>query len=127
MARPKLGPGFLLQSSLWSGRQCALGNLLHCNLPMLNGFLPYRSPQGRCELRGALPNLWFGVVATLGCCVASIRFPEGPFNELFTSVCPEAAILPVVLHQCNTLPNVVFLDLLSVLLVSRLSNTYWRA
>ena len=63
----------------------------------------------------------------MGFRVASIRFPEGPFDRLFASVCPKAAILVAVLRRCNTLPNVVFLDLLSLPLVSCLCNSYWRA
>ena len=56
-----------------------------------------------------------------------IWFPEGPFIRIFATVCLEASVLAAVLRQCNTLPNVVFLDLLLLLMVARLSTSYWRA
>jgi hypothetical protein len=77
-----------------------------------------------CKLQGASPNLWFAVVAALGFRITLIRFPEGPFVGLFAAVCPEGSILMAVPRQCNTLPDVVFLDLLLLPLVSRLSNLY---
>jgi hypothetical protein len=126
-ATPKLGHVSTSQSSIWSGWWGALGNPLHCDLPLLNGFHLHQSLHGTCKLRGASPNLWFVVVAALGFKITSIRFLEGPFVGLFTAVCPRALVLATHPRWCNTLPDVIFLDHLSLPLVSRLTHSYWSA
>ena len=63
----------------------------------------------------------------MGFRVVLIRFPKGPFVGLFASVCPEALVLAAVPRLCNTLPDVVFLDLLLLMSVSCLSTKYWWA
>jgi hypothetical protein len=40
-ATTKLGHVSTSQPSLWSGQRGALGDQLHCDLPLLNSFLPY--------------------------------------------------------------------------------------
>ena len=100
----------------------------HCDLPLLSGFLPYRTPRGSCELRGFGPSLWFGVAWALGFLISSIQLPPGPFVDLMLDVCPNVwSVLSVLPRRCNTLPDVVFLDLLSISPVERLSGSYWRA
>ena len=124
---PKLGTGCSSLTPLWSGWRAALDNPRHCDLPLLNGYLPYRTPRGSCEIRGASPNLWFAVVPALGFRISSIRFPDGPFVELCGILCPGASILARTPRRCNRLPDVVFLDLLLLPSVSCLATTYWRA
>jgi hypothetical protein len=126
-ATPKLGHVSTSQPSLWSGRRGTLGNPLHCDLPLLNGFLPYRSSCGTCQLRGASPNIWFAAVATLEFRITLICFPEGPFIGLFTAVCPRASVLVTHPCWCNMLPDIIFLDLLLLPPVSCLTHTYWSA
>ena len=123
---PKLGTVCPSPYPLWSGRRAALANPCHCDLPLLNGYFPYRPPRGTCEIRGASPNLWFAVVPALGFRISSLRFPDGPFADLCGAICPGASILAATPRRCNRLPDVVFLDLLSLPLVSRLATTYWR-
>ena len=124
---PKLGTVCLAPSPLWSGRRAALADPRHCNLLLLNGYLPYRPSRGTCKIWGASPNLWFVVVLALGIWISSIRFPNGPFVDLCGAVCPGASTLAATSRRCNRLPDVVFLDLLSLPSVSRLTTTYWRA
>ncbi len=124
---PKLGTVCPSPYPLWSGRQAALADPRHCDFPLLNGYLPYRPTKGTCEIRGASPNLWFAVVPALGFRILSIRFPDGPFVDLCGAICPGALILAATPRRCNRLPDVVFLDLLSLPSVSRLATTYWRA
>ena len=121
---PKLGPVCLSPSPLWSGRRAAFADQRHCDLPVLNGYLPYRPPRGTCKIRGASPNLWFAVVPALGFWISSIRFPDGLFVDLCGAVCPGALILAATPHRCNRLPDVVFLDLLLLPSVSHLATTY---
>ena len=113
--------------SLWSGRWEGVADSKHCDLPLLSGFLPYRTPRGSCELRGSGPNLWFGVARALGFTISSVRLPPRPFVDLILDVCPHVSVLSVLPRRCNTLPDVVFLDLLSIPPVERLSGSYWRA
>ena len=112
VATPKLGTVCSPQSSLWFGCQGALGNPLHYDLPLLNGFPSILVPLGMCELWGALHNLWFVVVVALGFWITSICFPEaeGPFVGLFATVCPGALVLAANPHRFNTLLGVVILD-----------------
>jgi hypothetical protein len=124
---PKLGTGYSSLTPLWSGRRAALDDPRHWDLPLLNGYLPYCTPQGSCEIRGASPNLWFAVLPALGFRILSIRFPAGPFVDLCGFFCPGALALATTPRRCNRLPNVVFLDLLSLPSVSRLTTSYWRA
>ena len=128
---PKLGHVCSSPSPLWSGRRAALADPRHCDLPLLNGYLPYRPPRARgtCEIRGASasPNLWFAVVTALGFRISSIRFPNGPFVDLCGGVCPGASILAATPRRCNRLPDVVFVDLLLLPSVSHLATTYWWA
>ena len=109
---PKLGTVCPSPYPLWSGRRVALTDPRHCDLPFLNGYLPYRPPRGTCEIPGASPNLWFAVVPALRFWISSIRFPDGPFVDLCGAVCPGASILAATPRRCNRLPDVVFLDLL---------------
>ena len=124
---PKLGTVCPSKYFLWSGRWDALADPRHCDLPLLNGYFPYRPPRGTCEIRGLSPNLWFAVVPALGFWISSLRFPDGPFVDLCGAVCLGASILAATPRRCNRLPDVVFLDLLLLPLVSRLATTYWRA
>ena len=62
----KLGTVCPASYPLWSGRRAALANPLHCDLPLLNGYFPFRPPRGTCEVRGSSPNLWLAVVPALG-------------------------------------------------------------
>ena len=124
---PKLGTVCPSSYPLWSGRRAALADPRHCDLPLLNGYFPYRPPRGTCEVRGASPNLWFAVVPALGFWIASLRFPDGPFVDLCGAVCPGASIVAATPRRCNRLPDVVFLDLLSLPSVARLATAYWRA
>ena len=124
---PKLGTVCPSKYFLWSGRWDALADPRHCDLPLLNGYFPYRPPRGTCEIRGLSPNLWFAVVPALGFWISSLRFPDGPFVDLCGAVCLGASILAATPRRCNRLPDVVVLDLLLLPLVSRLATTYWRA
>ena len=124
---PKLGTVCPSSYPLWSGRRAALADTRHCDLPLLNGYFPYRPPRGTCDVRGALPNLWLAVVPALGFRIASLRFPDGPFVDLCGAVCPGASIVAATPRRCNRLPDVVFLDLLSLPSVARLATSYWRA
>jgi hypothetical protein len=124
---PKLGTVCPSPYPLWSGWRAALADPRHCDLPLLNSYLPYRPPRGTCEIQGASPNLWFAVVPALGFWISSIRFPDCPFVDLCGAVCPGALILAATPRRCNRLHDVVFLDLLLLPLVSRLATTYWRA
>ena len=124
---PKLGTGCSSLTPLWSGWQAALDNPWHCDLPLLNGYLPYRTPGGSCEIRGASRNLWFAVLPALGFRILSIRSPAGPCVDLCGFVCPGALVLATTLCRCNRLPDAVFLDLLLLPLVSRLATSYWQA
>jgi hypothetical protein len=120
----KLGTGCSSLTTCW---QAALDDPRHCNLSLLNGYLPYRTPRGSCEIQGASPNLWFAVVPALGFRILSICFPDGPFVGLCRIVCPGALILATTPCWCNRLPDVVFHDLLLLPLVSCLATAYWRA
>jgi hypothetical protein len=71
--------------------------------------------------------LWFAVMPALGFWILSICFPNGLFVDLCGTVCPGVSILAVTPRWCNRLPDVVFLDLLSLPSVSLLATTYWRA
>ena len=124
---PKLGTGCSSLTPLWSGRRAALDDPRHCNLPLLNSYLPYCTPRGSCEIRGALPNLWFAVVPALGFRILSVRFTAGPFVDLCGFVCPGASVLATTQRRCNRLPVAVFLDLLLLPLVSCLATLYWQA
>ena len=61
VATPKLGTVCSPQSSLWFGCQGALGNPLHYDLPLLNGFLPYWSPWACVSCGGpcTISGLWW--------------------------------------------------------------------
>ena len=124
---PKLGTVCPSSYPLWSGRRAARADPRHCDLPLLNGYFPYRPPRGTCEIRGLSPNLWFAVVPALGFWISSLRFPDGPFVDLCGAVCPGASIVAATPRRCNRLPDVVFLDLLSLPSVARLATSYWRA
>jgi hypothetical protein len=121
---PKLGIGCSSLTPLWSGWRAALDNPGHCNLPLLNSYLPYWTLWGSCKIWGASPNLWFAVVPALGFLILSIRFPAGLFVDLCGFVCPGALVLATMPHRCNRLPDGVFLDLLLLPLVSRLATRY---
>ena len=97
---PKLGTGCSSLTLLWSGQWATLDDPWHCDLPLLNDYLPYRTPQGLYEIRGASPNLWFAVALALGFRILSIRFPKGPFVELCGIVFPGASILAATPRQC---------------------------
>jgi hypothetical protein len=124
-ATAKLGHVSTSQSSLWSGQWGALDDPLHCDLPLLNGFHPYQSPCGTCKLRIASPNSCIAVVAALGFRIMSILSLEGPFIGLFTMVCQRALVLATHPRRCNTLPVVIFLDLLLLPLVLCFTHSYW--
>ena len=124
---PKLGTGCSSLTPLWSGRRATLVVPQHCDLPLLNGYLPCRASRGSCKIQGASPNLWFAVAPALGFRISSFRFPDGPFVVLCGIVCPGALILAATPRRCNRLPDVVFLDLILLPLVSRLATTYWWA
>ena len=79
----------------------------HCDQPMLHGFRKYRSPRGKCEIRGAGPNLWFAVAPALGFQVGSFRFSHSEFAQLLESNCPQAATLDAHTRRCNTLPEII--------------------
>ena len=63
----------------------------------------------------------------MGFTISSVWLPPGPFVDLILDVCPNVLVLSVLPCRCNTLPDVVFLDLLSIPPVERLSGSYWRA
>ena len=124
---PKLGTGCSSLTPLWSGRWAALDNPRHCDLPLLNGYLPYCTPWGSCKIWGVSPNLWFAVVPALGFRILSIHFPASPFVDLCSFVCPGASVLATTPRRCNRLSDAVFLDLPLLPLVSCLATSYWRA
>jgi hypothetical protein len=66
------------------------------------------------------------VVAALGFRITLACFLDGPFVGLLGAICPDVSILATTPHRCNRLPNIIFLDLLLLLLVSRLKTSYWR-
>ncbi len=100
----------------------------HCDQPMLHGFRKYRSPRGKCEIRGAGPNLWFAVAPALGFQVGSFRFSHSEFAQLMESYCPQAATLDAHTRRCNTLPEIIFLDAISLPCGADSANywAYWR-
>ena len=100
----------------------------HCDQPMLHGFQTYRSPRGKCEIRGAGPNLWFAVAPALGFQVGSFRFSHSDFAQLMESYCPQAATLDAHTRRCNSLPEIIFLDPISLPCGADSENywAYWR-
>ena len=87
---------------------------VHCNLPLLHGFLPYCPSRGTCEIRSANPNLWFMVAWALGIWVALLRCQSPIFVAMDLPFCPQAAVLAAIPRQCNTLPYVIFSNDLSL-------------
>jgi hypothetical protein len=86
----------------------------HCDLPLLHGYLPYRPSRGTCEIRSSSPNLWFTVARALSFRVTSLRCQSPHFADLFSPFCPHAALLGATPRRCNTLPDVIFSDVLSL-------------
>jgi len=86
----------------------------HCDLPLLHGYLPYRPSHGTCEIRSSSPNLWFTVAQVLGFRVTSLRCQSPHFASMILPFCPCAAVLAATPRRCNTLPDVVFTDVLSL-------------
>jgi hypothetical protein len=86
----------------------------HCDLPLLHGYLPYRPSRGTCEIRSSSPNLWFMVAGALGFRVTSLRCHSPHFADMVFLFCPQAALLVATPRRCNTLPDVIFSDVLSL-------------
>ena len=122
----KLDPHSQLVSRLWSGCRDPVVDT-HCDLPLLRGFLPFRSPRGSCELRAACPCLWFAVVGALGFRVTSICCPDPPFVAVVSKFWPEASILSPSPRRCNRLPDVIFSDLISLPWDPHCPQVYWDA
>jgi hypothetical protein len=86
----------------------------HCDLPLLHGYLPYRPSRGTYEIRSSSPNLWFTVAGALGFRVTSLRCHSPHFADTVSPFCPQAALLVATPRRCNTLPDVIFSDVLSL-------------
>ena len=100
-------------SLLWAGRLRPMPDA-HCDLPLLHGYLPFRPSRGTCEIRSSSPNLWFTVARVLGFRVTSLRCQSPHFASMILPFCPRAAVLAATPRRCNTLPDVVFTDVLSL-------------
>jgi hypothetical protein len=96
--------------SLWTGRTTGWGDH-HSDQPLIRGVLKFRPPRGCCEVRGAGPNLWFAAAGALGFRVTTVRCAFTPFVDLIGAFCGGPKSLPPCPRQCNSLPDVVFLDL----------------
>ncbi len=92
---------------------------------LVRGFLKFRLPRGCCEVRGAGPNLWFAVAGALGFRVTTIRCAYPLFVDLIGSFCGGPWSLSPWPRQCNSLPDVVFLDL-GALPWGPGSDKYWE-
>ena len=108
-------------SLLWAGRLRPVPDD-HCNLPLLHGYLPFRPSCGTCEIRSSSPNLWFTVARALGFRVTSLHCQSPLFASMILPFCPRAMVLAATPRHCNTLPDVVFTDVLSLPLGDR---SYW--
>ncbi len=86
----------------------------HCDLPLLNGFLPFCPPRGVCKLQGVGTNLWFAVVGDLGFQVSLFCSGDSGFNSLLGSFCPSASHLTATLRRCNWMPDMIFANLASL-------------
>ena len=87
---------------------------VHCDLPLLHGYLPYRPSRGTCEIWVSSPSLWFTVARALGFQVSSLRCQTPLFAAMILPFCPHAAVLAATPRQCNTLPDVIFSDAMSL-------------
>ena len=108
-------------SLLWAGRLRSVLDA-HCDLPLIHGYLPFRPSRGTCEIRSSSPNLWFTVARALGFWVTSLRCQSPLFASMILPFCPRAMVLAATPRHCNTLPDVVFTDVLSLPLGDR---SYW--
>jgi hypothetical protein len=113
-------------SSLWP-RLCGHVAVARCDLPLLSGFVSYRTSRGNCKIWCASPNLWFVVAVALGFHVISLCFLSPPFVALVSTFWLGASVLAVKPRCCNPLPNVVSLDLLSLPLDAGSLLVYWRS
>ena len=100
-------------SLLWAGRLRPV-TVAHCDLPLLHGYLSYRPARGSCEIRSSSPNLWFTVERALGFRVTSLRCQSTHFAAMVSPFCPDATRLGATPRRCNTLPDVIFSDALSL-------------
>ena len=100
-------------SLLWAGRLRPV-TVAHCDLPLLHGYLPYRPSRGTCEIRSSSPNLWFTVARALGFRVTLLRCQSPHFADMISPFFPQAALLATTPRRCNTLPDVIFSDVLSL-------------
>jgi hypothetical protein len=87
---------------------------VHCDLPLLHGFLPYRPSRETCEIQSSSPNLWFTVAGALDFRVTSLRCHSPHFGDMVSPFCPQAALLVATPRRSNTLPDVIFSDVLSL-------------
>jgi hypothetical protein len=94
----------------------------HCNLPLLHGYLPYRPSRGTCEIQVSSPSLWFTVARALGFWVSSLRCQSPHFAATILPFCPHATVLAATPWWCNTLPDVIFSDAISLPWGNR---SYW--
>ena len=68
-------------SGLWTGRRAPVA-APHAATGLIRGFLPSQVRRGKCEVRGAGPNLWPFILHGLGFEVRDLRFEDTQFLRL---------------------------------------------
>ncbi len=101
----------------------------HSDQPLAQGFLPFWSIRGTCEIRGNTANLWHAAAKALGSAVLTVCYPDPLFVGHLFSLCAGAKSLgphPGRLRRPRRLPDIVFLDLAGLPLGPDLFK-YWGA
>jgi hypothetical protein len=86
----------------------------HSDQPLAQGFLPFWSIRGTCEIRGSTANLWYAAAKALGFAVLTVRYPNPLFVGHLSGLCMGAKNLePHQVRLCrpHRLPDIVFSDL----------------
>ena len=122
----KLNTRLIVSPKLWSGRLADVADP-HSDLLLARGFLPYWRPWGTCEVRVRPANLWYAAAKALGFEVSLIRCPDPHFVQHIQGLgMPVKSLgsLPRRLPRPCRLPDVVFLDVASILLGPN-ATKYW--
>jgi hypothetical protein len=97
--------------------------------PLAQGFLPFWSIRGTCEIRGSTTNLWYAAAKALGFAVLTVRYLDSLFVGHLSGLCAGAKSLgphPGRLPRLRRLPDIMFLDLAGLPLGPD-STKYWGA